>query len=211
MKTEELIVQLAGSARPIARVRPPTARLGLWLAWAVTIAGAAILVVGPRADFVSAIEAPAYVVSLALLILTAVGAAAASLALAVPGAGRSWVRWISIAGGAGWPLVWSTSMVASPVSTAIDPQLFHAACAIEIIVLSLLGGLLLFTMIARGAPLRTSWAALTASVAMLASAAAATQVICPIGDPAHQLVSHVLVGVLVGMGGTLTGRRLLRL
>jgi hypothetical protein len=210
VKTDDLIVQLAGAAKPIARLRRPAVRLGRWLASAVAVAGTAVLAIGARADFESAIAAPAYAVSLVLLMGTAAGAASAALILAVPGAERSSMqRWWPVAGVVTWSVQWSAIAAAA---LPIDPseRLFHAACAIEIAMIATLVGFVLLRMVQSAAPLRPAWAAATTSVAALACAAAATQVICPISAPAHQLVSHVSVAALVGLAGVAVGRRHLR-
>jgi hypothetical protein len=211
VKTEELIVQLAGAARPINRLRSPVVRFGQWLAWTVLVAGGGVLLIGPRPDLASAIDVPVYAVSLILLTVTAVGAAAAALVLAVPGAERSWLqRWLPVAGSVVWAGVWTISMAVSAPSEEPNSRLFHLACALEIVLLAAVSGAVLFGMVARGAPLRLTWAAAVPSVAALASSAVATQVICPIGDPAHQVISHVLVAGLACLLGILAGRRMLR-
>jgi hypothetical protein len=62
-------------------------------------------------------------------------------------------------------------------------------------------------MLRRAAPLRLGWVAALATLAAVALAAAATQFICPIDDPAHQLVGHVLPVVVLAIGGAIGGRR----
>ena len=86
----------------------------------------------------------------------------------------------------------------------------HAACVIEIAGFGLLVGWPLFVMLRRAAPLHQTWTAALGTLAATALGAAATQFICPIDDPAHQLVGHLLpVIVLCGVGALTAGRRLL--
>ncbi len=209
MKTDELIVQLARAAKPVTPLRPPSIRLAQWMAWTLAIGGLGVLLIGPRADLSSAIGAPAYALSLALLLVTTVGAAAAAFVLAVPGAERSWLqRGLPVAAALAWPVIWVVVMVRAAGSGAASTP-FHWACAIEIFVLAALSGRVLLGMIRRAAPLRPAWTAATVSLAAVGSAAAATQVICPISGPAHQLIGHVLVAAIIGLAGLLAGRRVL--
>jgi hypothetical protein len=210
VKTEELIVQLARAAKPVARLRRPAIRLSQWLTWALLVGGGAVLIIGARADFRSALGVPAYAASLLMLMAVVTGAAGSALVLAVPGAERSPLRrWWPVAGCLAWALGWiALAATAPPRGTASG--LFHAACALEIAVLATVAGYVLFKMVVRGAPLRRTWVGVTVSVAALACGAAAAQVICPIDDPVHHVLSHVLVGALVGVAGALTGRRHLR-
>ncbi len=60
---------------------------------------------------------------------------------------------------------------------------------------------------ARAAPLRRAWSAAFATLAAVALAAVATQVICPVDDPAHQLVGHVAPVALLSVWGAIVGRR----
>ena len=62
-------------------------------------------------------------------------------------------------------------------------------------------------MLRRAAPLRQAWTGALATLAAAALGAAATQVLCPIDDPAHQLVGHVLPVILLAIAGTIAGRR----
>jgi hypothetical protein len=84
---------------------------------------------------------------------------------------------------------------------------FHWACVIEIVGLSIVPSWVLFVMLRRAAPLRRAWSAAFATLAAVALAAVATQVICPLDDPAHQLVGHLLPVALLSLSGTIVGRR----
>ena len=77
---------------------------------------------------------------------------------------------------------------------------FHVACLIEIAGLSLVPGWALFAMLRRAAPLRRAWSGALATLAAVALGAAATQFLCPIDDPAHQLVGHLLPVAILSVG-----------
>ena len=211
MKTEELIAQLAGAAGPVVPLRPPAIRLCQWMAGVLAVATLCVFVIGPRADLSSALGSPGYSLSLILLLVSAQVAAAAALVLSVPGAERSWLqRGLPLVTVFAWPVVWVVSMaVATGPQATKAPAPFHWACAIEIVALTAVSGWALLGMVRRAAPLRLVWASATATLAAVASAAAATQLICPISDPTHQLVGHVLVAALVGAAGVLFGRKFL--
>jgi Negative regulator of sigma F len=84
---------------------------------------------------------------------------------------------------------------------------FHLLCLIEIAGLGVVPGWLLFTMLRRAAPLRRVWNAALATLASVALGAAATQFLCPIDDPAHQLVGHLLPVACLSVWGAIAGRR----
>jgi hypothetical protein len=83
----------------------------------------------------------------------------------------------------------------------------HVGCVAQIVALSLIPGLALFTMLRRAAPLRLSWSAGLASLAAFAAAAAGTQFLCPINDPAHLLVGHAVPVAALALAGALIGSR----
>jgi hypothetical protein len=62
-------------------------------------------------------------------------------------------------------------------------------------------------MLRGAAPLRHRWSAGLATLAALALAAAGTQFICPIDDPAHYLVGHFAPVAALAILGTLIGHR----
>jgi hypothetical protein len=67
----------------------------------------------------------------------------------------------------------------------------------------------MFAMLRRAAPLRRTWSAALATLAAVALGAAATQFLCPIDDPAHLLVGHLLPVASLAIGGAIAGRRAL--
>jgi hypothetical protein len=208
VKTEDLIVHLASSASPVRRLASPHVRLARWLGSALAVAALAVVAIGPRADLMAAATRPAFAFSLLALVAATVGGAAVAFQLSVPGAERSaWQRGMAIAAMLVWPCVWLAVMAAEGPGAG---RRFHVACAIEIATLGVLGGWSLTMMVRRAAPLRPGWTATLASVGAVALASAATQVICPIDAPGHQLVGHVLVAAIVAAVAAFGGRRLLR-
>lgn len=204
MKTDELILHLAQSAVPVRPLAPPFVRALRWLLTAAMAAAAAVIALGPRTHLDTAVTQPAFVISLAALIVAAISAAVIAMAMSVPGAERSPRRRVlPIASMVAWAMTWLLVLATGPAGHA---RLFHAGCAIEIAALGLVSGWVLVAMLRRAAPLQPAWTAGIAAIAAVTAASAATQVICPIDDPAHQLVGHVLVAAFVGLSVFVIGR-----
>lgn len=207
LSTEQLIVHLAGSARVVTPLKPPFVRLILWMAVATVLSAIVVLAVGPRRDLSTAVVTPGFVASIVCLFVTMVAGAAAAFVLSVPGAERSWLqRALPVAAALAWPVVWAFLLATAAGSDGRTPGVFHAACAIEILGISAISGAILLAMIRRAAPLRPAWTAATISLSAIAVASAATQVMCPLSDPAHQLGGHVLVAAVVGVSGLLVAK-----
>jgi hypothetical protein len=204
VKTDELILELAKTAGPVTPLARPSIRLGRWAGMTTMVAALAVVAIGPRADLGAALARPAFMSSLLALLVAGVSAAASALTLSVPGAERSpRLRALPLAALVAWPMTW---LVAMATGAADHARLVHAGCVIEIAVLAVVSGWTLLAMLRRAAPLQPAWTAAIAAIAAVTVASAATQVICPIDDPAHQLLSHVLIAAAVGLGGFLIGR-----
>jgi hypothetical protein len=208
VKIDDLIVQLARSAEPVTPLPAPSIRVAQWTASATALIVLAVLVIGTRADLSAAFTRPAFAASLAALLLATISSAAAAFVSSVPGAERSPLqRIVPIAAAVAWPAAWLTLIPANIDSNGT--RVFHSGCAIEIAGLASVSGWALVAMLRRAAPLGPGWTAGMASLAAVTIASAATQVICPIDDRAHQLVGHVLVAAGVIVAASVIGRRLL--
>ena len=208
MKTDDLIVQLAASAKPVTPLAPPVVRAARWSAVAVAVAGLCVILVGPRADIVAALGRETYLLSLVALLIAGAGGAMAAFVLSVPGAERSpWQRAVPVIVGIIWPLVWLNVLVRSGSTPG---RIFHVACAIEIAAIAIVSGAVLFIMLRRAAPLRVVWTSVVGALASVTVGAAATQIMCPIDDPVHQLLGHAVIALVVGLGGVIIGWRGLR-
>ncbi len=207
VKTEELIVELARSARPVTPLAGPGVRALRWIvvAMLVLIAGAAIA--GPREDITTALGDPRFLGSLATLLITLTTGAVAAFALSVPGASRSrWQGAMPVITAAAWSAIWLVALGLASAPAVPRTAAFHPACAVQVAVCALLSGSFLFGMIARAAPLQRLWTAAVASLAAVATGAAVAQLACPLDDPRHQLIGHVVVALAVAAAGLLIGR-----
>lgn len=211
MRTDELIVQLARSATPITPLPSPGVRAGRWLAAAALVMTVAMVTLGPRDDLGSAFSQPIFVGSIAALLLTLANGAFVAFALSVPGVGPSpALRVLPLMTAAGWSAMWMVAWSTAAVSVGPTTAAVHAACVIRIAGCALAVGWLLFIMIARAAPLRPLRTAAVASLASVATGATVAQILCPIDDPRHQLIGHVVVALAVAGAGVWIGRRVLR-
>jgi hypothetical protein len=183
-------------------------RAARWSAVAVAAAGICVILLGPRADIVMALGRGSYLTSLVALLIAGVGGAIAAFVLSVPGAERSrWQRVVPVIVAIVWPLVWLNVLVRSGSAAG---RTFHLACVLEITAIALVSGTVLFIMLRRAAPLRVVWTSGVAALASVTIGAAAAQIICPIDDPVHQLLGHVLIAVVVGCAGVFAGCRTMR-
>lgn len=194
MKIDDLIVQLAQDAGPVVPPPAPSARLGRWAGRALLVTAVTVLVIGARADAMALLRQPAFLGLGAATLLTALLSAACALVLSIPGAERSpmqralpfaaasaWIGLLAVLVGAGGNAV--SRLLALPI---------HPLCIIEIAGLGLIPGWTLFEMLRRAAPLQRTWTAALATLAAVSMGAVGTQLLCPIDDPAHHLVGHVI-------------------
>ncbi len=209
MRTDELIVQLAGAAGPVRRLPSPSARLARWTATAVPMAALGVVVIRPRGDILSVIHQPTFVGIAGAIAATALLSAAAAFVLSVPGAERSPLqRVVPLLAGGLWALVLAVLLTNGGNSMQRLLALpFHWACLIEIAGLGVLPGWALFRMLRLAAPLRRTWTAALATLAAVSLGAVATQIICPIDDPAHHLVGHLFPVAVLSVCGAIAGRR----
>src|SRR5262245_45240480 len=83
-RTALLIRQLAESARPVRRLRPPAVRLAAWLGVLLAV-GTVSLITGLRPDASVRLATPGFPVELALLAIATTAAALVALRGSVPG------------------------------------------------------------------------------------------------------------------------------
>ena len=211
MRTDELIVELARSAGPVRPLPSPSIRLAQWTAATAPLMALAVIVIGPRADIVTAMAKPTFLGMALVTIGTALLSAGSALVLSIPGAERSvWQRILPLLAVGVWTLAlaYFLNTDGSAVPRLLEWPL-HVSCLIEIAGFSVIPGWALFTMLRRAAPLQRAWSGALAMLATAAIAAAATQFICSVDDPAHQLVGHVLPVAVLSILGAIVGQRFL--
>jgi hypothetical protein len=212
VKTEELIVNLARESGPWTPLPAVRVRVVRWLLVSLGLGALAVMLIGPRGDLAQSLRDPAFVLFALPSITAGLVAAGAAMTLSVPGAEVT-PRWriLAVLLIGGWALAWLGALLSggdAGARLAAFPN--HWACVAEIVGLSVPSGWVFFVMLRRAAPLRQTWCVALATIASAAIAATATQIICPLDDPGHHVVSHVTpVAVLTGFG-TFAGSRALR-
>jgi len=212
VRTESLIVELAGQGTPVVPLRPVSERLAWWAAVTALATAAIVFGVGPRADLAAAMTRTPFLAAGLLTLSAAALGGWLALQSSVPGALRhSWTRWTPLALLAAWivfiagELVWSGTPLAR-----LAGERWHAVCAAKVMATAVLPGIGLFMMMRRGAPLSAGWAATLAAVAASALGAFGAQVICPIDRVAHLALFHVVPVVSLAVVTAAFGTRVLR-
>ena len=211
MRTDDLIVELARNASPVTPLASPSVRFARWAAVMFVFAAIGVFVLGPRADIAEALRQPVYIARLLITLLTALLAAFTAFVLSVPGAERTKAqRMLPFVAVGVWTALVGMFLIAGgdPVARVIAFPV-NWPCGYKILGFSLVPGFALFALLRRAAPLEPLWSASLAALAATALGAVATQFICPVDDPAHQLVGHVLPVIVVAMAGTAIGFRAL--
>jgi len=211
VRTDDLIVELARTASPVTPLAPPFVRFVRWAAVMFVVAAVGVFVLGPRPDIADALGQPAYIARLLATLLTALLAAIAAFVLSVPGAERTKAqRIVPFVAVCAWAALLGTLLIAGgdPVARVIAFPV-NWPCPYKILGFSLVPGFALFALLRRAAPLEPMWSASLAALAATAFGAVATQLICPVDDPAHQIVGHVLPVIVLAMAGTAIGFRAL--
>jgi hypothetical protein len=211
VKTEDLIIELSRSLEPVQPLASPSVRLARWAILSLLIGGIGVLAIGARADVAEAVSEPSFAGLAMLVLATGIAAAGNALVLSVPGAERSPAqRGIPLLLFVGWAVSLTAMLVSSGEAIARLMALpVHMACIIEIAGFALIPGWALFRMLRRAAPLRRVWTAVLAALAATALGAVATQIVCPIDDPAHHLVGHLAPTAIFTVIGASARHRLL--
>lgn len=85
VRTEELVVSLAGDIRPVQRLRLPSVRLLVWLGLSLPWVALIVWYRGPRADIALKMGESAWLFEQSLALITALAAGLAALCASIPG------------------------------------------------------------------------------------------------------------------------------
>lgn len=211
MRTDDLIIELARSASPVTPLAPPARRWVRWAGTMIALSASGVLLLGPRPDLAHALTRFPYAFRLMTTILVAICASAVAFAMSVPDANRSAAPQIlTYAAFASWTLVLAVLLVAGGHATArLLAFPVNWPCSYKIFGFSLMPAITLFALLRRAAPLQIVQNAGLAGLAATTLGAVATQLICPVDDPAHQLVGHVIPVIVLSAIGLLAGYRTL--
>jgi len=212
MATNDVITSLVRELRPVEPLPLPRVRTSWWAVAAGVLTAGAAGMLGLRPDLTAVASTPAFQVHALLLLVAALGSAAAALASAVPGepmtgwrpaapllAVSGWclwlgaeVWWFAEGGGAWWPIAAGWGCVAKAFAVGLAP------------------GAVLTAMIARAAPPDLRRTCAFGGMAAAAVGAMGVEVTCPLTNPMHLLLWHagpvVTAVVVVTLVATLVTR-----
>lgn len=204
--TPDIIHTLVADLGQPHRVWPVWIRAAVWVVVTLLLMAAIVAYDGLRQDMPGKMHDFSYLTMMALLAPASLGMAAAGLWLAVPRLQvPAWIYGVMVLcagfylGLAGW-LLW-------PYGIAMQ-ELWsheHMVCAREVLLLSLIPGIGLFTLLRRAAPTHRGLASCVAGFAAGMVALMCSLLLCANEGHAHLLVGHflpVLIATLVGgVGG----------
>lgn len=199
--TEQLIRDLAGTARPVRPLARPHVRAGVWLALSLIYVAAIMFVMPPRDDLSMKLHDPLFIIEELAALATGVAAAAVAFVTVVPGSSRR-SAWLPLLPFAIWlgslgPGCIRELMQLSPFGIPLDHSLL---CFPSIVLLGSVPAVIMGVMLRRGAPLTPH---LTAALGGLAAAG--------IGNAGVRFIhpEDVTIMLLVWHVGAVTGLSLL--
>ena len=207
----ELIDRLVQDAAPVRPLALPRVRLARWVLVAAPCLAAGVAWVHLRHDMSAVMWTSSFLIQATLLLVTVLLSAAAALVVSVPGAQSpravSWLPLLALAAWSGWLLA---VILGQPAATRVWWPTPAPQCGVDITLLGLVPGLLLWSLVRRAAPLRPAWTGLLATLTAAATGALGTQLVCSNTDAAHLLLWHGGPVVLLAAVGLHLGRRWLR-
>ncbi len=204
--TDDLILSLAADARPVRRLGPVGARLGLWLAGVCCVVGLAAVLHGPRPNVIELLEARPFLFHVLWPALTGVTAALAGLMFCRPERSSAWlllpvptlVLWLSDLG-YGCLAHWS------PIAPGSISWHEASRCLTLVLVLSLPLCALTIMMLRPAAIVRPRAALLVGFLAVSATASSAMTLLHELDATALALFWDVALVALVALVGLRSG------
>jgi hypothetical protein len=203
-----LVERLAANLRPVRRLWPVSIRFGLWLILQIAV----LAWVGTHTDndFMRKLEAPRYLLEVALFGAAAIVAAIIALRSAIPGrqlrAGELAFVLASVLAGIGL-------VMTEPLRTGYALSEFvltGLSCAYQTSLLAAAPCIALWFAVKRGAPMRGATAGLAAGAAAALLSFALMRIGCPIDERLHLLTWHLIPALIVAALSALAGAFWLR-
>jgi hypothetical protein len=207
VRTEDLIVALAGEATPVRPLRPPSHRVLGWVLVSVPVVAAFVLAAGVRPDLAARLQEWGHLGWWCLMAALAIVSAALALATSVPDDRRSPIVGVLPAGlAAVWAATLVTRLLSGPgpaLSLAAGDA--HFVCALQIVFMAIVPGLVLLLMTRHGASTGPRSTGVLTLAAAGAAGACGASLICPIDRGMHHLLWHFLPVVSLAALGALAG------
>ncbi|MGO9055881.1 MAG: NrsF family protein [Candidatus Binataceae bacterium] len=203
-----LVERLAANLQPVRRLWPVRVRLGLWLALQ------AVLLVWVAShtpnDFMRKLEAPRYLLEVAMFAGAAILAAVIALRSAIPGrpvrTGELAITLVLLLAGTGL-------LITQPLRTGYPLSEFIGVgrlCAMHTCLLAALPWIALWWAVKRGAPMHAGAAGLAVGTAAALLSFALMRLKCPNDERLHLLTWHLLPALLIAALSALAGMLWLR-
>lgn len=209
-RPQELIATLGAELTPVRRLLPPWLRALGWLAVVAAIAATLLIQHGVGPMLQRWVAAPDVAWSTLGAVVTAITAAWAACALAVPGRSRAWL-WLPLPsavlwlGASGWGCL---SGLLHPDTLVPGGPPAHD-CITFIVGFSIPLSALMIWLLRRACPLHPVRAAILLGLASAAAAASLMTIIHPIDAAVTDLLAHALAVSIVIAANALMGNRLL--
>jgi hypothetical protein len=194
-----IISRLIENFEPARRIWPVNIRLGLWLALEVCIL-ALVTLLAPRADLLSALRNPSYVLEVGLFVVAGMASGAFALRTAIPGLEATTAQVVPVLMAAFIAIIVAAL---APAQTEITLGTFIGVgmkCFVCTGLFAAPPWLALFWAVKRAAPLSGELAGALVGTAAFSFAFAATRLGCPIDDSLHVLTWHIMpagVGIAI--------------
>jgi hypothetical protein len=204
-----LVQRLASQVKPSHRLWPVPMRLGLWLALEIGIL--AWVMRGGWSNFLQRLEQPAYMVEAFFFGCTAVILGVLALRSAIPGRDRR-AREAALAAGLALAATILISAV-TPMNISYPLNEFIRVglqCALRIALYGALPLTALSWMVRRGAPFQGGLSGLLVGGSAFSFAFAILRLECPINEPLHVIVWHLLPALALTGVSALAGARWLK-
>jgi hypothetical protein len=196
-----LVRRLTADIKPARTLWPVRARVGLWMALEAVII--TLIIVREPGSITTRISQPIYAPEILLFIAAALIFALMALRSALPGRvlGALDAMIAGILALAGTVLV----MVGEPATTSQQLREFMRvglSCACMTGALAIVPWIVLWWMVGRGAPMRGSISGVLVGAGALSFSFAMMRIVCPLDDPLHLLIWHLLPAlVLIALSG----------
>jgi hypothetical protein len=206
VNTEKIIHELASKACPVNRPERPIVLFSKWITVTVLYLAAGVMLIGARADLAQVWYRSEFLIHTLIVAGLTLLAAMSAFVLSIPDRKHRWAARIPAVAVAVW-LAWIVGVLVAADDSGAGAG---RKCLANIVALSLPTGMLMYHLLSKAAPLRTSVTGWLAALSASAASDLATRFICRYDDPSHALVWHFAPVLAISCAGILLGRILLK-
>ena len=209
--TPELIDRLVQHATPVRRLRPPSVRAALWLAFATFVLVLLGVGHGMRSDLVARLHEPTFLLSVAAMLATGILSAVAAFAISVPDRPR-WLLLLPVPALAVWIATVGYGCLTDWVSMGPEGVRFGETmrCFATLLLTSVPLGMGLALMLRYAALVRTGAVAVMGGLAVAAITSAVLSLLHDLDASVMILVWNLGTAVLITALGRLFGGAMFR-